>query len=335
MKRILLLLTFFSLIGGELLAQAPQGFQYQAVARTDSGKLIAKSMISVRISIQDGAGGNASVFYKEDHNDILTNSYGLFSLVIGEGSQESAKNFDQIDWASDTAEMHIKIEVDQDGGSDNNFVPIGDPVQLRSVPYALFALETAESPTLSITGNALSISSGNSVTLPQTPAGTIMMFGGPAANIPSGWLKCDGQSYNSSQFQELFAAIGTTWGGNGSDFNVPDMRGRFTRGWDEGEGNDPDAAIRLATNAGGNTGDAVGSLQEDAFQGHFHEIRVSSTANSTNNNHVAWGTNTPSSNDPVQGPTEMFLPGGGSYGVPKLSSETRPQNVSVIYIIKT
>ncbi len=44
---------------------------------------------------------------------------------------------------------------------------------------------------------------------------------------PEGWLLCQGQQLNTSQYQALFALIGNAYGGNGdTTFNLPDLRGR-------------------------------------------------------------------------------------------------------------
>lgn len=58
---------------------------------------------------------------------------------------------------------------------------------------------------------------------------------------PAGWLKANGAEISRTIYAALFAAIGTTYGaGNGSTtFNLPDLRGEFIRGWDEGRGADP------------------------------------------------------------------------------------------------
>lgn len=57
------------------------------------------------------------------------------------------------------------------------------------------------------------------------PAGVMVPFAGPAANIPDGWLVCDGRAVSRSTYAALFAAIGTGYGvGDGSTtFNVPSM----------------------------------------------------------------------------------------------------------------
>ena len=73
----------------------------------------------------------------------------------------------------------------------------------------------------------------------NNPAGTVDYF----ANItaPRGYLECNGQAVNRITYAELFAAIGTLYGvGDGSTtFNVPELRGEFMRGADNGRGADP------------------------------------------------------------------------------------------------
>lgn len=56
--------------------------------------------------------------------------------------------------------------------------------------------------------------------------GEIRMFGGNFA--PQGWLPCDGRTLSISEFDTLFALIGTTYGGDGqSTFKLPDLQGRI------------------------------------------------------------------------------------------------------------
>ncbi len=77
----------------------------------------------------------------------------------------------------------------------------------------------------------------------------------PAAAIPSGWLECDGAAVSRTTYASLFAAIGTTFGvGDGSTtFNLPDLRGEFIRGLDNGRG--VDAARALGSAQTGQVGD--------------------------------------------------------------------------------
>ncbi|HWR54028.1 MAG TPA: tail fiber protein [Bryobacteraceae bacterium] len=49
--------------------------------------------------------------------------------------------------------------------------------------------------------------------------------------VPRGWVRCEGQLLQISQYQALFALLGTTFGGNGTTtFGLPDLRGRAAVG---------------------------------------------------------------------------------------------------------
>lgn len=41
-----------------------------------------------------------------------------------------------------------------------------------------------------------------------------------------GWMKCDGTALDKTVYSALFSVIGTTYGGSGNNFNLPDCRGR-------------------------------------------------------------------------------------------------------------
>ena len=60
------------------------------------------------------------------------------------------------------------------------------------------------------------------------PVGTIVAFGG--GTPPAGWMICDGSPLNSSAYPELYTAIGTRFGGNATNFNLPNFQGQFLRG---------------------------------------------------------------------------------------------------------
>ncbi|MEP9350559.1 phage tail protein [Xanthobacter sp. KR7-225] len=77
---------------------------------------------------------------------------------------------------------------------------------------------------------------------------------------PPGAFERNGAAVSRTVFGKLFAAIGTTWGaGDGvNTFNIPDDRGLFDRGWDNGRGYDP--------------GRGFGTEQADDFRSHAHAI---------------------------------------------------------------
>jgi microcystin-dependent protein len=58
--------------------------------------------------------------------------------------------------------------------------------------------------------------------------------------------------------------VGVTWSTT-TKFLVPDLRGEFLRGWDNGQGKDPDTANRIG-------GDAVGSSQGHSIVNHSHNV---------------------------------------------------------------
>lgn len=96
------------------------------------------------------------------------------------------------------------------------------------------------------------------------PTGSVICYTGTAP--PAGYLECNGREYLRSEYSALFTVIGTRFGnGNGTtSFNVPDLRGEFVRGWDNGRGVDPDRNRTL------------GSHQEDTFRSHRHSGSTSS-----------------------------------------------------------
>jgi microcystin-dependent protein len=96
------------------------------------------------------------------------------------------------------------------------------------------------------------------------PIGSTMFFA--ATSVPEGWVECNGATYNVNDYPLLFKAIGYRFGGSGSSFRVPDLRGEFLRGWDNGRGIDP--------------GRTFGALQESQFKSHTHtaaDINISAT----------------------------------------------------------
>jgi len=90
---------------------------------------------------------------------------------------------------------------------------------------------TSDSNTNTFTVNGASSSAGDTV-----PIGTVMHFA--ASTAPAGWFECAGQPLDTKLYADLFKAIGYTYGGSGNNFNLPDLRGEFVRGWDHGAGVD-------------------------------------------------------------------------------------------------
>lgn len=164
------------------------------------------------------------------------------------------------------------------------------------------------------------------------PIGTIVAFGGPESCIPDGWLFCKGDLLNSSDYEELYNAIGTRWGGDGNTFRIPDLRGRFLRGLDKYGNIDRDVASRIALFPGGSFGAEVGSYQNDAFQGHRHESGGAYLGGTTNNGGISVESGGP--NLAIVSFNLNPNISDGTSGPPHVSGETRPVNASVNYIIR-
>lgn len=94
------------------------------------------------------------------------------------------------------------------------------------------------------------------------PIGTIQVFA--YNSIPDGWLLCDGHRELISEYKELYDTIGLTYtyDEEGEEyFRVPDLRGRFIRGFDYSGEVDK--------------GRIFGDLQDDALQNHLHMLDIS------------------------------------------------------------
>lgn len=165
--------------------------------------------------------------------------------------------------------------------------------------------------------------------LPLVPTGSVVAFAG--GEVPEGWLLCDGRSFDKSdpKYKRLFEVIGTTHGGDASpNFQIPDYRGLFLRGVDQGAGRDPDAVGRHApgTNGSGNTGAAVGSVQDDMIRTHSHSTQGWRLEAEDGSGMQGAGFETNSNRN---------HPWSQKYGTSDTGgSETRPKNAYVNYIIK-
>ncbi|HSO85512.1 MAG TPA: hypothetical protein VLQ91_03100, partial [Draconibacterium sp.] len=132
MKNFTLFILALFLGVAVLSAQTPQSFRYQAVARDNSGNVLANQSVSFRISILSGSVSGA-LAYSETHTHINTNAFGLVELEIGKGTPVSG-TFSSIEWGNDS--YYVRIEMDPEGGTAYQELSTS---QLLSVPYALHA----------------------------------------------------------------------------------------------------------------------------------------------------------------------------------------------------
>jgi len=181
------------------------------------------------------------------------------------------------------------------------------------------------------------------------PSGSV--FTHASTTLPSGYLECNGAAVSRTTYAALFSAIGTTWGStSGSNFKVPDLRGEFIRGFDNGRSVD--------------SGRSFASSQGSQYAQHNHSASATSSAGSHTHSlnyqrkmveDTGWaritdirreggdgdGGHDTFTNDTTSGfmnsasvsvSTSVTVNNSGGTGN---SSETRPRNISMIYIIKT
>ena len=193
-----------------------------------------------------------------------------------------------------------------DGGStDLNYVPIdmvGAGITSSTGSDAIIPLASPSAMGLMSTADKNKLDSVQGV-----PAGTIITFGGIAA--PTGYVECNGAPMSKTGFPELFNAIGTLYGGTETTFYLPDLRGEFVRGWDNGRG--VDSGRQVATN------------QDDEFKSHTH---ADAAYQSQNGGPSLIGYVPTSSSQAASAGVQTSSQGG---------SETRPRNVALMYCIKT
>lgn len=151
--RLLLSFILFSFALYTGIAQVPQGFNYQAIARDGSGAPMPSSSLQVRLTIQSSSTGG-TIFWQELHSAITTNGFGLFTLVVGTGVKQAASTvsaFNKIQW--DVTPKYIKTEVYKEPGPWKDM----GTTQLWAVPYSLVA-DSAKAIT---SGTKLSVKSAN------------------------------------------------------------------------------------------------------------------------------------------------------------------------------
>lgn len=188
----------------------------------------------------------------------------------------------------------------------------------------------------------------------MAPPGKVSYFAGDTA--PAGWLKANGAELSRTAYADLFAYIGTKFGaGDGyNTFLLPDLRGEFIRGWDDGRNIDAarnlgtwqEAAVQSHTH--GAETDTAGSHSHGGSVGsggaHSHQFTYQAEKNTGGNGLGGQGGYT---NAPHRGATDsggahshsLDINSGGSHKH-KVSvqeyggAETRPRNVALLACIK-
>lgn len=145
----------------------------------------------------------------------------------------------------------------------------------------------------------------------------------PSATPPKGWLKCNGAAFTASQYPQLALAYPV--------MRLPDLRGEFLRGWDDGRGVD--------------TGRALLSSQSHAFTDHRHALSLWTGSALSKSDTVAQKYS-PQASRGDGGSMDESVNTGGALGFSNLtnevassyktyaSNETRPRNIAFNYIVR-
>jgi microcystin-dependent protein len=151
----------------------------------------------------------------------------------------------------------------------------------------------------------------------------------PKTAAPTGWLKCNGAAVSRTTYAALFAAIGTAAGaGDGSTtFNVPDLRGEFVRGLDDGRGVDSGRSMASAQASA----NLAHTHSTDSQGAHTHPVRgITGTDDglhvTNDNSNPANGLHGNINTSSAGAHTHTALSSGGA--------EARPRNVALLACIK-
>ncbi|HBC7127581.1 TPA: tail fiber protein [Escherichia coli] len=136
----------------------------------------------------------------------------------------------------------------------------------------------------------------------------------PSATPPTGWLKCNGAAFSSEMYPKLAKAYPTN--------KLPDLRGEFIRGWDDGRG--VDAGRQLLSSQG----DAIRNIEGfadggigmsfDAIRGAFYDAGTRSARMPNNTTDI--------------GKTDDL--GFDASRVVPTANENRPRNIAFNYIVR-
>jgi phage-related tail fiber protein len=269
-----------------------------------------------------------------DNSTLIDKAFGSFTTVSGTSGDITltTTQYQNMCLKSDTAAFLANVTFVIPSGVAGQWVVINQSaannfeLRIKNAADAAFvSIPRGETRTVYSDGTKVFLSDTGSV-----PSGSVMMFA--MSTAPTGWLKANGAAVSRTTYAALFAAIGTTFGaGDGATtFNVPELRGEFLRGWDDGRAVD--------------TGRVFGSAQLDQMQ------RITGEGGAD-----VWGrrSGTPVSTGAitmVTGPNQLFAGTGSSATFSRLqfdsadspsarassttSGETRSRNVALLACIK-
>jgi microcystin-dependent protein len=175
-------------------AQVFNGINYQAMALDANGDAIVNQAVRLRFGIVELSTSSPLIF--QESHVTTTDAKGIFSLQIGSGVPE-LNTLDSVNWQN--RPVYLKVEMDETGGTNYDFIGF---VEFASVPFAFHAAygEDADADPaneiqqLTLTGDSLSISEGNTVRLPAVSDNLGNHTAGQNLELGQFWISADGDN---------------------------------------------------------------------------------------------------------------------------------------------
>ena len=145
----------------------------------------------------------------------------------------------------------------------------------------------------------------------------------PSATPPVGWLKCNGAAFTAVQYPRLALAY--------PSLKLPDLRGEFIRGWDDGRG--VDAGRGLMSAQGGMSFDHRHWLPTTNGSGGDGVMTAVFIDGNSAMAYYPDGTNEYNPN-PSTGTLMQTYSAKAAYGSGMFGNETRPRNIAFNYIVR-
>ena len=223
---------------------------------------VAGGTMTGQLLLDDSAGASAPAI--SFNGNTNTGIFRVGSNTIG----FATAGVERVEISDAGLDMSNGLPIRFQDSSGAPFVALKSPASVSSnITFTLPGADGTNGQMLQTNGSgALSFT-----TVQGVPSGSVFCMA--VATVPSGYKECNGEAVSRSTFSVLFAVIGTQYGaGDGSStFNLPDLRGEFVRGFDNGKGTD--------------SGRSIGSSQSDQNKQHNHSATSTSSVTDPGHKH--------------------------------------------------
>ena len=139
----------------------------------------------------------------------------------------------------------------------------------------------------------------------------------PSATLPTGWLKCNGAAFSAEEYPELAKAYPTNI--------LPDLRGEFIRGWDDGRGVDSSRTL-LSWQKGSYLVQEANISPDSVVQFSVNDIALLGWDKTETNSDILRAKSIPTEH--IWNPVPV-----GAWGIQYLGY-ARPRNIAFNYIVR-